>query len=112
MNKIINKLKSVIVGNEEFYNIVEAIDWLKNNNRTDFKIDDIIITPFYIEVNKKYEIYYKEFDYDKLANPKQTNNTEILIKYFTDLLISKEINDDILAVFSNFNKGDFYFAIY
>lgn len=114
MNNIIENIKAVNIGKEKFYKLTDAVGWLENNldSGLDIDITEIIITPFYIEENKKYEIYHKEFDYDKLDILKEDSNILVLINYFLEILSCSEIKEEIQTVFSEFNTENLYFVLY
>lgn len=105
-------LNSIFIGKEEFYNVMEMIACLDKLSDVSFDIANIVVTPFYIETNRKYEIYHKEFTYDASIEVLEMSEAHILMQYFFGLLECDEIQTEIQSVFSTFEPKNLYFAVY
>ncbi len=111
MREIMKNLQPIKLGNEIYYSITETLYYLEHCTMRVI-LENILIIPFYIFDNKRYEIYYKEFDIDKMSGIKSDENKKILIDYFYDVLISADIRNDVRSFTKSFDESCLYFAVY
>lgn len=62
LKEIIQNLKMTKVSNEEFYRLIDLKDNLLSVNNKKIEVSDFIITPYYIQDNRRLELYEYEFN--------------------------------------------------
>lgn len=88
LQEIIRKLNLIKISNEEFYKLIDLQKSLLLLDGEKVEVSDIILTPYYIQDNKRLELYEYEFSLRIIENPDFNKH---LLK-----LTGKENIDDIL----------------
>ncbi|MDE7446197.1 MAG: hypothetical protein K2N15_10945 [Lachnospiraceae bacterium] len=86
LEDIIQVLGVKVISNEKYYNLNDLREYLNNLNDEMIEVEDYILTPYYIFMGKRMELY--EYELSIVADKKQ--NFE---KYLLDLTGKQSISD-------------------